>query len=138
MIKIEHVEKLDKTLIKLLDDQFNQFAIENNVSCNYAPFNFIATENGEVVGLLTGYTIYAEVRIANIVVNPSFRGRGIGTKLVAEVENRFKDKNLKNINLSTYEFQAPEFYKKCGYKLEFIRENKDNPKLSKYFFVKFF
>ena len=40
------------------------------------------------------------------------------------VENHFKDKNFENINLTTYEFQAPEFYKKCGYKVEFIRENK--------------
>lgn len=42
------------------------------------------------------------------------------------------------MNLSTYGFQAPEFYKKCGFTLEFIREDKKNPKLTKYFFVKFF
>ena len=42
------------------------------------------------------------------------------------------------MNVTTYQFQAPEFYKKCGFKLEFIRENKENSKLSKYFFVKYF
>ena len=52
------------------------------------------------------------------------------------VENHFKDKNFENINLTTYEFQAPEFYKKCGYKVEFIRENKKEPKLTKYFLIK--
>ena len=31
-----------------------------------------------------------------------------------------------------------EFYKKCGFDVEFIRENNDNPKLNKYFFVKYF
>ena len=29
-------------------------------------------------------------------------------------------------------------YKKCGFEVEFIRENKENPKLTKYFLVKYF
>jgi len=55
-----------------------------------------------------------------------------------EVEEHFKNKGFENMNLTTYEFQAPEFYKKCGFKVEFIRECKENPKLSKYFLVKYF
>ena len=45
---------------------------------------------------------------------------------------------LKNINLTTYDFQAPDFYKKCGYEVEFVRKNKEEPKLTKYFLVKYF
>jgi len=40
--------------------------------------------------------------------------------------------------LVTSAFQAPDFYRKCGFTAEFTRENKKNPKLSKTFFVKFF
>ena len=54
------------------------------------------------------------------------------------VEEYFRNKGFENINLTTYAFQAPEFYKKCGFKVEFVRENKDNPKLNKYFLVKYF
>ena len=43
-----------------------------------------------------------------------------------------------NINLVTNSFQAPGFYEKCGFKLEFIRKNEKNPKLTKYFYVKYF
>jgi len=53
------------------------------------------------------------------------------------VEEYFKDDGFNNINLCTNEFQAPKFYKKCGYKLEFIRKNERNSKLNKYFYVKF-
>ena len=53
-------------------------------------------------------------------------------------EEYFSDKNYTSISLTTYDFQAPKFYEKCGFKLEFVRENKKNPKLTKYFFVKYF
>ena len=138
MIKIEHVEKLDKTLENLIDDEFNKYAAQNDVNCNYTTFNFVAKENGEFAGALTGYTIYSEVHIDRLIVAQKHRGKGIGTKLMKEVENHFKDKKFNNINLATDAFQAPEFYKKCGYNLEFVRENKENPKHTGYYFAKYF
>lgn len=57
--------------------------------------------------------------------------------LVKAVEEYFIGKEFKNINLTTYEFQAPKFYEKCGFEIEFVREDKENPKLLKYFLVKY-
>ena len=67
-----------------------------------------------------------------------YRNKHIGSKLIETVENYFRDKGFENINLTTYDFQAPEFYKKCGYEVEFVRKNKEEPKLTKYFLVKYF
>ena len=39
------------------------------------------------------------------------------------------------ITLTTFGFQAPEFYRKQGYTVEFIRKSKD-PKLDKIFLRK--
>ena len=138
MISIEFKEKLDEKLYDLIDEEFNKYAIKNGVICNYTPFKFIAKENEKVVGIITGHSYYKEVKISDFIVLEEYRNRHIGSKLIKEVENYFRNKGFENINLTTYEFQAPEFYKKCGYKLEFIRENKENPKLTKYFFVKYF
>ena len=138
MISIEFKEKLDEKLYDLIDEEFNKYAIKNGVICNYTPFNFIAKENEKVVGIITGHSYYKEVKISDFIVLEEYRNRHIGSKLIKEVENYFRNKGFENINLTTYEFQAPEFYKKCGYNLEFIRENKENPKLTKYFFVKYF
>lgn len=67
-----------------------------------------------------------------------FRGKGIGTQLIKQTEKWAKSKSqLKYIYLVTCKFQAPEFYKKCGFKLEFVRENKITPALTKYFFIKY-
>ena len=98
----------------------------------------MAKENDEVIGLITGHSYYKEVHIGDLIVYEEHRNKHIGTKLVEIVENYFKEKGFENINLTTYGFQAPEFYKKCGFKVEFIRENKENPKLNKYFLVKYF
>lgn len=65
-----------------------------------------------------------------------YRGKGIGTRLLKAAESFFADKSFDIITLSTYEFQAPEFYRKHGYEIEFVRENKKNPKLTKYFLIK--
>ena len=35
-------------------------------------------------------------------------------------------------------FRLQSFIKKCGFEVEFVRENKKNPKLNKYFLVKYF
>jgi len=66
------------------------------------------------------------------------RGKGLERKLLNELEDRFQGRGYNNINLVTSEFQAPEFYKKCGFKQEFVRVNKHNRKLTKIFFIKYF
>lgn len=138
MLSIEYKENLDEEFYKIIDTEFNKFAIKNDVTCDYKPFNFIAKEDDKIVGLITGHSYYSEVHIGDLIVLEEYRNNNIGTKLVEKVEKYYKDKGFENINLTTYKFQAPEFYKKCGFKVEFIRENKENPKLSKYFLVKYF
>ena len=67
-----------------------------------------------------------------------YRNRHIGSKLIETVENFYRNKGFENINLTTYSFQAPDFYKKCGFEVEFVRKNKENSKLNKYYLVKYF
>ena len=72
-----------------------------------------------------------------MVVKEAYRGKGIGTELIDTVLEYYKDYGFNNINCCTNEFQAPGFYEKCGFELEFVRKNKANPKLSKYFYIKY-
>ena len=137
MIDIEYKSELTEELYEFIDNNFNKFATKNDVACNYTPFNFVAKEDNEVIGIITGNSYYKEIHISDLIVVEEYRNKHIGTKLVEAVENHFSNKCFENINLSTYDFQAPEFYKKLGFKVEFIRENKSNPKLSKYFLVKY-
>ena len=138
MINIEFIEELDEDTYKILDDEFNKYAIKNNVKCNYKPFSYVAKENNNIVGIITGHSYYKEVFISDLIVKEEYRNKHLGTELVNNVLKDFNGKGLDNINLTTYEFQALEFYKKCGFKIEFVRKNKENPKLNKYYLVKYF
>lgn len=137
MINIEYKEKLDDELYDMIDLEFNKYAFKHGVICNYTPFSFVAKDEDKVIAVITGNSYYKEVKISDLIVLEDYRKHNIGRKLVEAVEELFKDKDFDNINLTTYEFQAQNFYKKCGYEVEFIRENKQNPKLTKYFLVKY-
>ena len=135
-IRIESVDPYEESLGDWIDREFDAFAEQNGVVCNYTPFAFAAKKNGEVIGVIKGHSFYREVYIADLIVAEACRGQGIGSRLLATVEAYFQGKGFDNLNLTTYRFQAPEFYRKCGFTLEYIRENPDCPALAKYFFIK--
>ena len=138
MLNIEYHSNLDEKYYKIIDTEFNKYADKNDVICKYTPFAFVAMEDNKFIGIITGNSYYKEVHISDLIVLEEYRNKKIGTKLVKAVVDFYKDKGFENINLTTYAFQAPEFYKKCGFKVEFIRENRENPKLNKYFLAKYF
>ena len=130
--------KLDDELQHFIDFEFAKYEKQNGVSCNFAPFSFAAKQNDEIVGAITGYTCYSEIYIDELIVKDRERGKNIGKQLINTVENYYKDFGFTNINLCTNEFQATKFYEKLGFELEFIRKNPVNPKLNKYFYVKYY
>lgn len=138
MVNIEYRETIDEEIGKLINTGFGEYANKNSVVCNYSPFCFIAKENDEIIGIVTGHSYYSEVHISDLLVLEQYRGKHIGRQLVNTVENYYKEKGFKHISLSTYDFQASDFYRKCGFQIEFVRNDIENPKLTKYFFIKRF
>lgn len=136
MIEIEFKKEATEDDYKTIGMEFEKHSKENGITCAYSPFTFVAKSDGELAGIITGNSYYKEVHIGDLIVLEKYRHMHIGSKLMNTVEEYFKDKGFENINLSTYAFQAPEFYKKFGFKVDFIRENEHEPKLSKYYMSK--
>lgn len=136
IIHIESVDPYAESLGDWIDREFDAYAERHGVVCNYTPFAFAAKKNGEVIGVVKGHSFYREVHISELIVAEAFRGQGVGTRLLETVEAYFQDKGFDNLNLTTYRFQAPDFYGKYGFVLEYVRENPGYPPLSKYFFIK--
>lgn len=130
--------KPNKKIEEFIEKEQEKYEAENGVSCNYTPFLFVAKDDDEVVGAASGATFFSEIYIDELIVKDEYRNIGIGEQLVTAIEAHYQSCGFDNINACTNEFQAPKFYEKCGFKLEFIRKNKENPKLNKYFFIKHF
>ena len=138
-LKITFVDSLSDELDKRMTDGFIAYEKNHGIDVNYKRFSAVLSkENNSVCGVINAFTAFAEIYIDDIWVDSAYRGRGYGRKLLQALEDHFKGHGFNNINLVTSAFQAPEFYKKCGFTAEFTRINKINPQLSKTFFVKFF
>lgn len=136
-MNIEKVES-NKKIEKFIEDEQQKYERNNGIVCSYIPFCFTAKDGDEIIGSIAGATFFSEVYIDELIVKEEYRRKNIGTQLIKYVEDYYKDKGFNNMNTCTNEFQAPKFYEKCGFELEFVRKNKNNPKLNKYFYVKYF
>ncbi|MBI2792259.1 MAG: GNAT family N-acetyltransferase [Gammaproteobacteria bacterium] len=138
-MKVESVEVLPDEIEEKMRKGFIEYESSQGIDVNYKPFSLILRdEKNEVVGVLNAYTAFAEIYIDDIWIDKAYRGKGYGKKLIQALENQFKGKGFNNMNLVTSAFQAPEFYTKCGFEIEFVRKNVKNPQLTKTFFIKYF
>ena len=132
---IRRVEDDEPQIGEFIGKEFADYAVQNGVELNYDDFCFAYEEDGKILGVITGRAYYDEVHVVDLIVDPGCRRSGLGSRLVATVEEAYRNKGYAKITLTTFGFQAPEFYKKLGYQIEFVRESKD-PKLNKYFLSK--
>ncbi len=133
---IKRADDLTTGIDDFINEEFSDYARESEVALNYEDFTFAAwNESNEIIGVITGRAYYNEVHIGDLIVDKRYRRSGLGSRLVNAVECEYSNKGYDKITLTTFGFQAPEFYKKLGYELEFIRKDPD-PKLCKYFYSK--
>jgi ribosomal protein S18 acetylase RimI-like enzyme len=129
--------KSSRAIEAFIEAEQEKYEAENGVSCNYTPFCFAATIGDEIVGVVSGATFFSEIYMDELVVKEAYRRKGIGTQMIKAVEAFYHGRGFHNINCCTNGFQASAFYEKCGFELEFVREDKSDPKLNKYFYIKY-
>jgi GNAT superfamily N-acetyltransferase len=91
----------------------------------------LTDDKGEIVGGLWGKTVYDWLFVDYLVVPPSMRGRDFGTRLMGTAEQIAIERGCVGAWLTTFSFQAREFYEKLGYELFGSLENspRDNVRL---------
>lgn len=94
----------------------------------------IENENGEIVAGIISKMCWKCLYIDVLWVDEKQRGKGLGTKLMMEVEKVSKEKGCHLIHLDTFDFQARDFYFKLGY--EVFGELEDCPQNHKRYFMK--
>ena len=76
---------------------------------------FARTAAGEVIGGLRARQWGAAVEVQQLWVDERRRRRGVAARLMRMLERSAIERGATVIYLDTFTFQAPEFYRRCGY-----------------------
>ncbi len=72
---------------------------------------------GKVVAGITGWTWGDSCELQSLWVEPSLRGRGLGSRLLAAAEAEAAARNCSQTVHFTYDFQTGRLYERAGYEL---------------------
>jgi GNAT superfamily N-acetyltransferase len=76
---------------------------------------FLYDDGGKIVGGLAGRIWDGVLDISILWVHEEYRGEGYGRRLMAAAEAEGVKHGCELAELRTFEYQAPEFYKRLGY-----------------------
>ncbi len=108
--------------ITILGDGISEYAKQQRNHPPIEPFAFfIRDDSNRVLGGCNGNIGYGWAYIDQLWVEESLRGKGYGTALMLAAENLAKQKNCVATAVNTMDWEALEFYKKLGYRVEFER-----------------
>ena len=133
---ITRVDEETEEIGAFINEGFARYGRQNGVALNYDGFCFVARDgDGRIIGAVTGRAYYDEVHIGDLIIAEEHRRKGLGRRLCRAVEDAYRGRGYRTVTLTTFGFQAPAFYEKLGFEIEFVRKN-DDPKLCKYFLKK--
>jgi len=83
----------------------------------------VKNEKEEVIGGLYAWAFWGWLYVDWLIVHEDYRHQGIGRELMQQAEEKALELKVPKIRLNTFEFQAPDFYKKLGYEVVAIEED---------------
>ena len=87
------------------------------------PLNiYLEDEKGNLVAGMVAETFGNWLEIEYLYVSDDLRGQGIGSKILEMAEKESRNRGCKYSFVDTFNFQAPKFYEKHGYKEVFALE----------------
>ena len=81
---------------------------------NIRRLQYIAEENGEVVGFVSGLTNHRWFYLSDLWVQEGYRGKGLGSHLLVRMENQLRAMGIAHIYTWTSGVSNPRFYEKSG------------------------
>ena len=84
---------------------------------------YVEDDSGQLMAGLVAEIFGNWLEIEYLFVKEDLRGQGIGSQLLQQAESEAKKRNCRFAFVNTYQFQAPAFYQKYGYKKVFTMKD---------------
>ena len=108
--------------IQQLKEGIVEYARRQRDHAPMEPFAFfMRDDSGNIMGGCNGNIAYGWIYVDQLWVAETWRGKGYGTQLMKLAEKLGKEKGCIRAAVNTMDWEAPEFYKKLGYYVEFER-----------------
>lgn len=131
---IQQWNQQDSDYIRKKVIEHNMSSLSDEIKTPLENVSFVLrNEKDELVGGVTATIFWHHMHIDFLWVSDKHRNGRYGSKLINKIENLAIEKDCRLIILDTFSFQAPEFYKKLGFKV--IGVIKDNPKGHNQYFM---
>ena len=113
-VRLENIE-FQKS--QIIGDLIRSYNLSKREVAESEPLNlYVEDEHGEIMAGLVAETFGNWLEIEYLFVKEDLRGQGIGSQLLQRAESEAKKRNCRFAFVNTYQFQAPAFYQKQGYK----------------------
>ena len=110
---------------------------QNYITCKMNESIQIGMEDdGKLIaGLDACVTTFKILYFSTVFVDEEYRRKGIGERLIREMEKRAFEMGVNTIRLDTFDWQGKDFYEALGYKCVGQYDNTEDG-YSEYFFLK--
>ena len=124
----EQVEDIEERL-EDFDESYITYKMDGEIQIG------IEDDGKLVAGLDACITNFKILYVSTVFVDEEYRRKGLGARLMHEMEKRAASMGVNMIRLDTYDWQGKEFYETLGYECVGHYENKEDG-FSEYFYLK--
>jgi GNAT superfamily N-acetyltransferase len=124
----EQVEDIEERL-EDFDESYITYKMDGEIQIG------IEDDGKLVAGLDACITNFKILYVSTVFVDEEYRRKGLGARLMHEMEKRAAAMGVNMIRLDTYDWQGKEFYEALGYECVGHYENKEDG-FSEYFYLK--
>jgi N-acetylglutamate synthase-like GNAT family acetyltransferase len=116
-IAVEARHDLTAREVDGLEDLIDEFNISRTGHNDARQLAFLAHIDGELVGAVAGFTWGGFGELRQVWIREEQRGRGLGREIMSRAIDEARSRGCAALYLATYDFQAPGFYAKLGFRL---------------------